>query len=73
MAFSEEHYINSTDLIDADRIRVFKELHKYTLEHGVYLAPSGYEVGFVSRAHTVEILNAASKVICTALDKIFKK
>ncbi len=72
LAFSKEHHINRADLIDVERIQVFKELHQYTLEHGVYLAPSGYEVGFVSRAHTVDILETASKVICSAMDKIFK-
>jgi glutamate-1-semialdehyde 2,1-aminomutase len=26
------------------------------LERGIYLGPSGYEVGFISQAHTKEIL-----------------
>jgi glutamate-1-semialdehyde 2,1-aminomutase len=32
-------------------------LHAYLLENGIYLGPSGYEVGFVSNAHTYEQLD----------------
>jgi glutamate-1-semialdehyde 2,1-aminomutase len=37
------------------------------LERGVYLAPSGYEVGFMSLAHTDEILEQASAALLEAV------
>ena len=41
------------------------------LERGIYLGPSGYEVGFISQAHTKEILAEAAKGFCEALDEVF--
>ena len=50
----------------------FKTLHHELLESGVYLGPSGYEVGFVSAAHTEVDLEEASVKIKAALDVVFK-
>jgi glutamate-1-semialdehyde 2,1-aminomutase len=41
------------------------------LERGVYLGPSGYEVGFVSAAHTEEDIAFAIEKMCEALDIVF--
>jgi len=41
--------------VDVDAFRVFYHL---MLERGVYLAPSAYEAGFVSSAHTDEHIEA---------------
>jgi glutamate-1-semialdehyde 2,1-aminomutase len=49
----------------------FKHLHHALLEEGVYLGPSGYEVGFVSLAHTPEILAEVVVKFCKALDAIY--
>ena len=49
----------------------FKHLHHALLELGVYLGPSGYEVGFISQAHTTEVLAIAQKKFCQALDTIY--
>lgn len=50
----------------------FNQFYHGMLEHGVYLAPASYEAGFVSKAHTAEIvadtLAAADKVFAT-IDK----
>jgi glutamate-1-semialdehyde 2,1-aminomutase len=40
------------------------------LNKGVYLGPSGYEVGFISAAHTDEVLNNAANLFIAALDEI---
>jgi glutamate-1-semialdehyde 2,1-aminomutase len=37
----------------------FGKLFHSLLKHGIYLAPSGYEVGFISLAHTSEVLSDA--------------
>jgi glutamate-1-semialdehyde 2,1-aminomutase len=40
--------------VDGARMPVYGRLHRALIERGVYLAPSGWEVGFVSAAHTDE-------------------
>lgn len=44
----------------------FKKIFHGAADRGVYLAPSGYEVGFLGAAHTPEILDRAKKVILEA-------
>lgn len=69
-AFSKER-IFSADEIDAEGMKHFKELHTYLLKNGIYLGPSGYEVGFVSAAHDVETLKNCAATICDGLDVVF--
>ena len=38
--------------IDGSKMEIYGRLHRALIERGVYLAPSGWEVGFVSAAHT---------------------
>ena len=70
LAFNSKTAIRRADQIDSD-MTPFKMLHKALLERGVYLGPSGYEVGFVSLAHTPEILEEATTQFCAALDEVF--
>ena len=71
IAFNDER-IWSSDQIDALSMDKFKVLHKELLDRGVYLGPSGYEVGFISSAHTSEALDAAAQKMCDSLDVVFK-
>jgi glutamate-1-semialdehyde 2,1-aminomutase len=41
------------------------------LKKGIYLGPSGYEVGFVSSAHTDSDLKKATEAFKAALDTVF--
>ena len=50
----------------------FKLMHRELLNRGVYLGPSGYEVGFVSAAHTKTDLEIAKRAIFESLDIVFK-
>ena len=50
----------------------FKNIHRELLNRGVYLGPSGYEVGFVSQAHSREILAEAAAAFCESLDMIYQ-
>jgi glutamate-1-semialdehyde 2,1-aminomutase len=50
----------------------FKGLFHACLKEGVYLAPSGYEVGFISLAHTDEILDEAASAIVRAAKTLRK-
>jgi len=68
-AFSDKRIIKADD-IDSSKMELFKKMHAYLLDNKVYLGPSGYEVGFVSAAHTVDDLRTASLLICQALDHI---
>jgi glutamate-1-semialdehyde 2,1-aminomutase len=70
IAFSETK-ISSAEEIDPASMIYFKKLHSYLLENGVYFGPSGYEVGFVSEAHTLEDLEIAANCICKGLDFAF--
>lgn len=47
---------SSLDQINKDQGDVFKKLFTCCLEEGIYLAPSGYEVGFLSWAHTDKVI-----------------
>ncbi|NND08124.1 MAG: glutamate-1-semialdehyde 2,1-aminomutase [Saprospiraceae bacterium] len=70
IAFSRQA-ISRADQIDPKSMEYFKELHSYLLNQGVYLGPSGYEVGFVSAAHTMEDIEQAATVINQGIDAIF--
>jgi glutamate-1-semialdehyde 2,1-aminomutase len=72
ISFSKER-VTRANQIDAGRMDYFRKLHLYLLRHGVYLGPSGYEVGFVSVAHSEEILARAAAIICAGFDHIFEK
>lgn len=70
IAFSKKR-IQRADQIDAASMELFKVLHHELLQSGVYLGPSGYEVGFVSAAHTKEDLEEAAQKICDGMDRVF--
>ena len=59
--------IRSIDHIPKTQSGDFKGLFLRALDKGVYLAPNAYEVGFVSMAHTDEILNQAASLIVESL------
>jgi glutamate-1-semialdehyde 2,1-aminomutase len=57
IAFTEKESIGSAEDIDPNSMSYFKTLYHALLEKGVYLGPSGYEVGFISEAHSYEDLD----------------
>lgn len=70
VAFTKDR-ITAADQIDPASMERFKVLHHELLQRGVYLGPSGYEVGFVSAAHQETDLEEARAHICAALDVVF--
>lgn len=70
LAFGKDR-IERADQIDAANMNYFKTIHHELLQTGVYLGPSGYEVGFVSSAHTEVDLRTATAKICAAMDVAF--
>lgn len=67
IAFTEKEVLRSAEEIDADSMKYFRVLHKELLERGIYLGPSGYEVGFVCEAHTEADLTSTAKAFAEAL------
>lgn len=72
LAFTKKQSIDAAEEIDPDSMKYFKILHAYLLDHGVYMGPSGYEVGFISAAHSEDDLKKAAQVICDGLDVAFE-
>ncbi len=70
-AFTEKENIRTADDINPDSMKFFRLLHHDLLDNGIYLGPSGYEVGFISQAHSMEILDEVAKKICESLEKVF--
>lgn len=68
IAFTDAENIRTAENIDADSMKYFKVLHKELLDRGIYLGPSGYEVGFVCEAHTQEDLIKTAKAFGEALE-----
>jgi glutamate-1-semialdehyde 2,1-aminomutase len=73
IAFTDKEVIRTAEAIDADSMKYFRILHKELLERGIYLGPSGYEVGFVCEAHTQEDLLKTAKAFAEALQIALKQ
>jgi glutamate-1-semialdehyde 2,1-aminomutase len=70
LSFNGKKSIYRADEISPD-MTSFNILHDYLLHHGVYLGPSGYEVGFISSAHTADDLVFAAAQFCAGLDVVY--
>jgi glutamate-1-semialdehyde 2,1-aminomutase len=60
------------DQIEKAGIEKYGLIHAELLDSGLYLPPSGYEVFFVSSAHTEEQLDFAAEAIAGAILRHFK-
>lgn len=67
IAFIGKDKIQCAEDIDPGSMEHFKKLYHELLENGIYLGPSGYEVGFVSAAHEEKDLAEAAAKIASAL------
>lgn len=70
LSFDGKKRIRKADQINSD-MGGFRKLFSELLDRGVYLGPSGYEVGFISQAHTRDHLDTAAMSFCDALDVVF--
>jgi len=70
-SFSRQNDIRKASDIKPESMQLYKVFHALLLAEGIYFGPSGYEVCFVSSAHTVQDLKQASDLMCDALDIIF--
>lgn len=71
-AFTDLESISCAEDIDPASMEKFKIMHRELLNRGIYLGPSGYEVGFVSYAHSKTELEKAKRAIFESLDIVFK-
>jgi glutamate-1-semialdehyde 2,1-aminomutase len=71
LSFGFAESVRSMKEINAEEVKRFAPLHAALIEEGVYLGPSGYEVGFVSDAHTKEDLDKTITAFKKALDIVF--
>ena len=69
-AFTDKEAIRKAEEIEAASMEKFKKLHRELLNRGVYIGPSGYEVGFVSSVHTKNDLDKAKQAIFESLDVV---
>ena len=72
-AFTDKEAIRSSAEIDPASMDNFKVFHRELLNRGIYLGPSGYEVGFVSAAHSKIDLEKAKRAMFESLDVVFDR
>lgn len=70
IAFTDKNKIQSAEEIDGESMKYFRTLYHSLLEKGVYMGPSGYEVGFMSEAHTHEDIQKTIEAFKEASQKI---
>lgn len=68
--FGEDEIFNVDDVIKTD-FEAFRKYFWSALDAGVYFAPSPYETGFISMAHTIEDLAKTAEVTQVALKAAF--
>ncbi len=68
-----KNLIQIPNQIHKDADKYFKLIFQKLLNRGIYLGPSGYEVGFISLAHSSKILNQAANIIISVLDEVHKE
>jgi glutamate-1-semialdehyde 2,1-aminomutase len=70
LAFTNKKAIRSAEDIDEDSMKHFKVLYHSLLENNIYSGPSGYEVGFMSEAHTQEDIDKTIKAFEIAFQSL---
>jgi glutamate-1-semialdehyde 2,1-aminomutase len=73
LSFADKEHVRAASEIDPAGMEKFKALHRELLNRGIYFGPSGYEVGFISSAHTKIDLEKAKRAIFDSLDIVFRK
>ncbi|MCX6183033.1 MAG: glutamate-1-semialdehyde 2,1-aminomutase [Bacteroidetes bacterium] len=71
LRFSNKDIKSAAD-IDPKSMKHFRILHKFLLEKGIYLGPSGYEVGFISAAHSTADIKKTIEIFKVGIKKAMK-
>jgi glutamate-1-semialdehyde 2,1-aminomutase len=70
MAFQDGAAPRRADLVSPEAPGIYSDLFEALLDCGVYVAPSAYEVGFVSLAHQPEDLELLARTLGEAFDEM---
>ena len=62
----------AAESIEASSMERYAPLHAQMLEQGIYLAPSGYEVGFLSTAHNEADLDRLVEALGNSLKGLYE-
>ncbi len=65
--FTKEENITTVDQVKECNMQQFAQFHRLMLERGVYLSPSGYEVGFLSLSHSKDDIDKTVSAIDESL------
>jgi len=65
--FTAQEKISCVDDIKKGDMKLFARFHNEMLSQGVYIAPSGYEVGFISLAHSDDDLLRSAEAVNRSL------
>ncbi len=69
-SFTDIEKITSVTQVKNCDMKRFAAFHSEMLSHGIYLAPSGFEVGFLSAAHAVEDVEKTVEAIKKSLKAV---
>jgi glutamate-1-semialdehyde 2,1-aminomutase len=69
---NETSMVRNPDQIPGGHAQAYKDLYHRIRAHGVYLAPSAYEVGFLSTVHETEHLQQLATALSASLDEVQK-
>jgi glutamate-1-semialdehyde 2,1-aminomutase len=72
IAFTDRPSIRSASEIDPESMKIFSSFYHALLDNGIYTGPSGYEVGFVSAAHSDADIDDAVAAFNRSLDIAFE-
>jgi glutamate-1-semialdehyde 2,1-aminomutase len=67
--FTEKPVKNLTDAKTSD-MPAFRKFFHHCLSNGVYFAPSQFETGFISLAHSPDDISRTAEVVCAALKSL---
>jgi glutamate-1-semialdehyde 2,1-aminomutase len=68
--FTDAKKISTLDEVKKCDMQLFARYHREMLNRGIYLAPSGYEVGFLSLAHTEADIDRTADAVGASLKAI---
>ncbi len=69
--FNSLDRISTVDQVKESNMQQFAVFHNEMLERGIYLSPSGFEVGFLSVKHSDEDLEKTAQAIAGSLEVVF--
>lgn len=70
--FTANRSITKVDDVRKCDMKLFAAFHAAMLRRGIYLSPSGYEVGFISSVHTADDIERTAESMTESFREIFK-